>query len=150
MRIITIISYSILFFCLMNSVNSLNCQVGKTTYLNCKSCSSYGCKTCLDGYYKKNPYTCTLCPFGPCTRCYNENICTKCEDGFMRLRYDLENIKCVMLDDRMNVDNCSMYNSENNQLKCIDCIKGYKMDFEKNICVKRKSSDKSIDVDALF
>ena len=55
-----------------------------------------------------------------------------------------------MMDDRMNIENCSMYISENNNVKCIDCIAGYKMNFEENICVKRDKDDKSIDVDAIL
>ena len=130
----------------------MNCYIGNTKsyYKNCKSCQKNGCKDCLPGYYKSNENGCNVCPFGPCAECYNENICKKCKTGFIRLRYDFNNIKCVMLDDRMNINNCSMYMSENNQIKCIDCIAGYKMDFGKNMCVKREKDDKIVDIDALL
>ena len=150
MKVNSTISYLILLIYLMNAVNSMNCKVNRVTFLNCKSCLSNGCKDCLDGYYLTSSHTCTACPFSPCTACYNENMCTKCAKGFIRLRYDFNNIKCVMIDDRMNIENCSMYISENNNVKCIDCIAGYKMNFEENICVKRDKDDKSIDVDAIL
>ena len=143
--------YFILILYLINIVIASKCRGNGKIFLYCKSCEEYRCKECDPGFFleKTSEYTCKMCPDN-CATCYGPNVCGKCDKGFVRFRLDISTIKCVMLDDRMASDKCSMYTYENNNIKCIDCIKGYKMDFKKNICSQRPKNDKSIDVDALF
>ena len=54
-----------------------------------------------------------------------------------------------MKDDRMNIDKCSMYIMGNNDFfKCVDCERGYKCDFLRQIC--EPSSIRKDDIDDIL
>ena len=131
--------YFVIISILIFNVNSSEC-IAKSlliskTFDNCLKCSiKKGCTKCDKNYYINNGKCEKKCS-DHCTSCLGSDICTKCENAlFIRFRESPTNILCILKDDRMNIDKCSMYIEGNDEFKCVDCEKGYKLNFKTQQC----------------
>ena len=79
---------------------------------------------------------------------FRNELCGKCDKGFVKFRESMHKVLCIMKDDRMNVTNCSMYLWDNDKFKCIDCAKGYKLNLGKEQC--EKSAIRNDDIDDII
>ena len=145
----TFIYFAIISILIFN-VNSSECLARKSllskTFDNCQKCNyKKGCTKCEDNYYINNG-RCKKCP-NHCTSCLGTDICTKCEHFFIKFRESPTDILCILKDDRMNIDKCSMYiqDKDNDEFKCVDCEKGYKLNFQTQECESSPTRTDDID-----
>ena len=141
----TFILFIIISFLIIYT-NSTSCSASKSlityTYYNCRKCDyDLGCTRCDDYYYVDKDGYCKPCP-DFCSYCFSENVCGKCDNGFVRFRESPYKVLCIMRDDRMNRGHCSMYinvdtKGNTGDFKCVDCEKGYVYNFATNNCEER-------------
>jgi hypothetical protein len=112
----------------------------------CFECDENKCQKCKEGYESHNDQNepcritcpeyyfenvlngikiCSECSIG-CLSCYSENLCNECDLGF-----NLINNSCIECD----YENCFHCGTENNELVCVECIEGFYVIDNMNLCV---------------